>query len=131
MLRDWDYGVEGEQYVCWDVLEHHASGTGIAYCESGFGPRSPWGLVWLEHSKNMSIGMDSGWFTTFLQAYFESAAAADLPIWRVFKTDLSGVRFPMTSEGSWEETWKQVMEHRKEDPASCYDCNTSIVYERE
>jgi hypothetical protein len=23
MLRDWDYGVEGQQYVCWNVLEHH------------------------------------------------------------------------------------------------------------
>ena len=32
VLRDWDYGEEGEQYVCWIVLEHHASETGIAYC---------------------------------------------------------------------------------------------------
>jgi hypothetical protein len=40
VLRDWDYGVPGQQYVCWNVLEHHPSNTGVAYCESGFGPRN-------------------------------------------------------------------------------------------
>jgi hypothetical protein len=29
--------------------------------------------------------MDSGWFTSLLNAYFESFASAELPIWRVFK----------------------------------------------
>jgi hypothetical protein len=77
VLRDWDYGEKGEQYVCWIVLEEPASKTGIAYCESGFGPKAPWGLIFLEDS---SMGMDSGWFTTFLQAYFESSAASLLPI---------------------------------------------------
>jgi hypothetical protein len=128
VLRDWDYGEKGQQYVCWIVLEDHASKTGIAYCESGFGPKAPWGLIFLE--QDSSIGMDSSWFTTFLQAYFESVAAI-LPIWRVFKTDPSGVRRPITPEGSWDETWKWVMEKRQEDKASRYDCDTSIAYERE
>ena len=126
-LRDWDYGEKGQQYVCWTVLEDRASKTGIAYCESGFGPSAPWGIIWLEDS---SIGMDSGWFTTFLQAYFESVAAL-LPIWRVFKTDPSGARLPITPEGGWDETWKLVMRHREEDSASRYDCDTSIRFERE
>jgi hypothetical protein len=65
-----------------------------------------------------------------LQAYFESFAAAELPIWRVFKTDPSGVRLPITPEGGWDDTWKQVVLHRELDAASFYDCNTSIVYER-
>lgn len=129
MLRDWDYGVEGQQYVCWSVLEHHPSNTGIAYCESGFRPGAPWGLVALG-GPNMSIGMDSNWYTTFLQAYFESFAAAELPIWRVFKTDPSGVRLPITTEGGWDDTWKQVMLHREQDAVSLYNCDTSIVYER-
>ncbi len=127
MLRDWDYGVEGQQYVCWNVLEHHPSNTGIAYCESGFGPGAPWGLVGLG---NMSIGMDSNWYTTLLEAYFESFAAAELPIWRVFKTDPSGVRVPVTPESGWDDTWKQVIVHREQDAASRYDCDTSIVFER-
>src|SRR5262245_19220074 len=129
MLRDWNYGVEGQQYVCWNVLEHHPSNTGIAYCESGFGPGAPWGLVGLRGS-NMSIGMDSNWYANFLQAYFESFAAAELPIWRVFKTDPSGSRLPITPEGGWEDTWKQVMLLREQDAASRYDCDTSVVYER-
>jgi hypothetical protein len=127
VLRDWDYGERGQQYVSWIVLEDHASKTGIAYCQNGFGPRAPWGLIFLEDS---SMGMDSGWFTTFLQAYFESVAAI-LPIWRVFKTEPSGVRLPISPEGGWDETWKQVLEKRQEDQTSRYDCETSIVYERE
>jgi hypothetical protein len=98
VLRDWDYGEKGQQYVCWIVLEEHASKTGIAYCESGFGPTTPWGLIGLEYS---SMGMDSSWYTTFLQAYFGSVVATDLPIWRVFKTESSGVRRPITPEGNW------------------------------
>ena len=128
-LRDWAYGVEGQQYACWNVLEHHPSNTGIAYCESGFGPGAPWGLVSLT-GPDMSIGMDSNWYTNFLQAYFESFAAAEIPIWRVFKTDPSGGRLPITPEGGWDDTWKQVMLRREQDAVSLYDCDTSIVYER-
>src|SRR5262249_44879897 len=80
--------------------------------------------------EDTSMGMDSSWYTTFLQAYFESVVATVLPIWRVFKTEPSGVRQPITPEGNWNETWKQVMEKRQEDQTSRYDCDTSIVYER-
>lgn len=128
VLRDWDYGVKGQQYVCWKVLEHDPSNTAIAYCENGFGPEAPWGLVALE-GPHTSMGMDSSWFTTFLAAYFESVASL-LPIWRVFKTDPSGLRLPITPEGDWDETWKQVMRCREEDSASRYNCDTSITFER-
>src|SRR5262249_28688381 len=104
------------------------SNTGIAYCESGFGPGAPWGLVGLGEP-NMSIGMDSNWYTTLLEAYFESFAAK-LSIWRVFKTDPCGVRLPITPESGWDDTWKQVIVHREQDAASRYDCDTSIVFER-
>ena len=132
VLRSWDYGFDGERYPCWTVLEHAASNTGIAYCENGFGPRSPWGLVFLEGNEaQTSIGMDCGWYTTFLQACFESQAVCELPIWRVLKTDTSGKGQFITSEGSWDETWSQVMSLRGSDPASRYDHTHSIVYERE
>jgi hypothetical protein len=73
ILRDWDYGAPGEQFVCWSVIEHPASNTGIAYCEQGFGPTSPWGLVFLSGS-HMSIGMDSAWYCSLEGAFRESMA---------------------------------------------------------
>lgn len=130
VMRDWDYGTVGQQYPCWTVLEHHPTNTGIGYCEEGFGPRSPWGLVFLT-GEHLSIGMDAGWFTTFLQAFFDSQAATVLPIWRVFKKAQSGVREPISIEGTWEDTWKQVMALRESDPESRYDCDTSVTYFQE
>ena len=65
--RDWDYGKPGEKYTCWTVLEHRVSNTGIAYCESGFGPSDPWGLVSLA-GDHMNIGMDSSWFASLEDA---------------------------------------------------------------
>jgi len=75
--REWDYGQPGEKYICWTVLEHPPSNTGIAYCAMGFGPACPWGLVWLS-GERMNIGMDSGWFATLEDAMRESCAW-DLP----------------------------------------------------
>jgi hypothetical protein len=71
--RAWDYGKPGDSYVCWTVLEHPASNTGIAYCAEGF--RDPWGLVWLTGSPSkMSMGMDCGWYLSMEDAFRESAA---------------------------------------------------------
>ena len=71
-LRPWDYGKEGEAYPCWIVLEHPTSNTCIAYCEEGFGPGSPWGLLFIRD--HLNIGMDSGWFTYLEDAVRESMA---------------------------------------------------------
>lgn len=71
--REWDYGAPGERYVCWTVWEHQPSNTGIAYCDAGFGPAHPWGLVVLS-GPSMSIGMDSGWFARLEDAVRESMA---------------------------------------------------------
>jgi hypothetical protein len=131
VFRAWDYGKPGEKYPCWTVLEHAPSETGIAYCEYGFGPRCPWGLVWLEaNEKRGCIGMDSGWYTSLLDVYFESLAAAELPIWRVFKETSSWPGEPVTEEGSWDVTWERVEQYRTEDPASRYHHHHSIAYKR-
>ena len=132
VLRNWDYGKPGEQYLCWTVLDDSNSNTGIVYCKDGFGPRDPWGLVWLrsEDVTHMSMGMDSGWFSTFLDAFFDSFAAARLPIWRVFRTDSSDIRDAITSEGTSEATWRRVTECRQADPVSRYDCDHNIKYAR-
>ena len=71
--RAWDYGAAGQQIICWTVLEHPASNTGIAFCPEGFGPSYPWGLVFLTE-RHMSIGMDSGWFISLEEAMRDSIA---------------------------------------------------------
>ena len=43
--RLWDYGVPGQRFTCWTVLEHGESNTGIAFCSEGFGPSYPWGCL--------------------------------------------------------------------------------------
>lgn len=139
VMRAWDYGPAGTEYPCWTVLQHPRSGTEIAFCEEGFGPARPWGLVWTsaEEPRHQSIGQDSGWFSSFLDAFFDSFAAAELPIWRVFKqpsaaevmaspTDWLGE--PLTVEGSWEAGWRDVEELRKANPGGRYICHHSIAY---
>jgi hypothetical protein len=71
--RGWDYGAPDEHYICWTVLEDPESNVAIAYCERGFGPKCPWGIVFLS-GPHMSIGMDSGWFTTLESAFCDSMA---------------------------------------------------------
>jgi hypothetical protein len=122
-LRDWDYGEPGQQYPCWIVFRHATSNTGIAYCENGFGPRCPWGLLWIGgEGKPLSIGQDSAWYTNFIETYFNSFAISELPIWRVFKKDKSGQRIPTSDEGTWDTTWAQVLALRERNPDSYYDC---------
>jgi hypothetical protein len=72
--RDWDYGQPGERYPCWTVAEHPPSGTSIVFSDYGFGPRLPWGLVWIE---GPWFGMDSGWFQTLQEAFLDSIAWAE------------------------------------------------------
>jgi len=69
MKCGWDYGQAEETYPCWKVVEQQR--VGIVYREHGFGPSSPWGLIWLRE-RVPSMGQDSGWFPTFREA------AADL-----------------------------------------------------
>jgi len=71
--RSWDYGTPDEQFTCWTVLEHPPSNTGIAFCDQGFGPSYPWGLISLS-GPHMGIGMDSGWFVSLEEAMRDSMA---------------------------------------------------------
>lgn len=74
--RESDYGEPGIAYPCWTVLEHRPSATGIAYCGHGFGPRYPWGLVFLTGDQ-MSIGMDYAWYAALVDAFRDSMAWND------------------------------------------------------
>jgi hypothetical protein len=75
-LRSWDYGLN-VSYPCWIVGEHHPSNTAFAYCEQGFGPRCPWGLLNLS-GEYLSMGMDSGWFSSMEDAVMDSFAADEI-----------------------------------------------------
>ena len=130
VLRPWDYGEPGQQYPCWTVLDDSPnSSTGIAYCASGFGPKCPWGLVWLGDEGTESrapMGMDPAWYPTFMGAFFESFGATALPIWRVFKEQSDRVRVPITEEGEWDATWQRRDVIQASDPVSRYHCDHSI-----
>jgi hypothetical protein len=86
--RKWFYGIDPElEYLCWLVIEHPESSTGIAYSDFGFGPKMPWGLVFLHDNV---IGMDSEWFTTLERAFYDSFASEPLEIWNVVQKDSEG-----------------------------------------
>jgi hypothetical protein len=125
-FRDWDYGAPNQQYLCWVVLDHH-SGTSIAYCEEGFGPRSPWGLISSDW-RHGTMGMDSAWYPIFMEAYFESFASADLPIWRVFSMDTGWPGNPLTGELSWDAAWQQCEASKRENPGPRFGVHHMIVY---
>lgn len=132
IMRAWDYGEPGEEYLCWNVLEDSATKAAIAYCEQGFGPGCPWGLVNPSSETPHSIGEDCAWYPTFLRAVFESWVVAALPIWRVFKKNMStGDVEILTAEGEWDATWEKVMSLRESDPTNRYDCDTSVAYAHE
>jgi hypothetical protein len=75
----------------------------------------------------MAIGMDSGWFKTFLDAYFESFAATELAIWRVFEGSpgMEGYR-PISEESGWDDTWREVERLRLNDPQGHYNCDQTV-----
>ena len=80
---DWDYGALDERYASWIVLDDTVgSNTAIAYCEQGFGPKSPWGLIFAESADGRRpMGMDSAWFSTFMEAFFDSMPALEIERW--------------------------------------------------
>ena len=132
IMREWDYGEPGQSHPCWSVLNHPRSNTGIAYCEFGFGPRSPWGLVFLSGTSHMSIGMDSAWYESFMEVYFESRAAAELCVWRAFKQEGNAYPgTPLTEESDWDSAWREVYRLRAADPSSRYHCSHSIPLRRD
>ena len=123
----WDYGEPGETFDGWLVFENPEQRTGIVYCDQGFGPKRPWGLINTGETCP-SMGMDSGWFDRFMDAYLDSPAT-DLPIWRVVRwRQGDSAREPITEELSWEEAWKIVYRLREEDPAHAYGCEHNIAY---
>lgn len=119
-MRGWDYGNEDQEYPCWTVLSD--AGHCIVFCEHGFGPRTPWGLIEDKADRPATMGMDTGWFSNFLDAFFESGAASSLPIWQVFQIDTDEwvLGKSVTEELSWDAARRRCEALRAENPALNY-----------
>ena len=73
--REWDWAKPpGQMFACWTVLEHTESNTAIAYCAHAYGPKTPWGLVFIAGPYAPIMGMDAGWFSTLEEALRDSMA---------------------------------------------------------
>jgi len=64
--REWDYGEPGEGFAYWVVGEALEQGIVLAYCEHGFGPQFPWGILFVDAPGQVSpephtLGMDAQW----------------------------------------------------------------------
>ncbi len=56
----WDYGEDGEQFDCWIVANLRPwRPYVVAYCEQGFGPADPFGVIDADLS---TMGMDARWW---------------------------------------------------------------------
>jgi hypothetical protein len=85
-LRNWDYGWPGERLACWTLAVHRQLERSLVYCERGFGPTLPWGLV---HATNLWFGKQSDWYRSLRDCFLDSWAAGYLPIWQVVKNPSS------------------------------------------
>jgi hypothetical protein len=70
VMRDWDYA-EDTKYPCSIVAIDSATQTAIAYCEFGFGPGTPWGIL-NEPSQHNEMGMDCCWYSSLEDAFRQS-----------------------------------------------------------
>ncbi len=123
----WNYGPPGA-YPCWLVLRDEETDSAVLYSEHGFGPRSPWGIAFIGTDRApVSMGMDSGWFTGFLDAWFDSFSATRLPIWRVLPREY-GRETPITEEMGWDEALKALDRLEGQFPGSSFEVGHTIAY---
>jgi hypothetical protein len=116
-LRDWDYGVAGEQFECWAVAVDPESDTALVYSEHGFGPVHPWGLV---SASERRFGMDSGWFLRLEDAFVDSSMGADLPVWNVVAEGRAGPERTLASSLTMDEAFRKRDQVAAADPGGRY-----------
>lgn len=124
----WVYGSAGEEYEGFLVLNHPRSSTAIVYCQYGFGPEAPWGMIFNDRGSPPSMDMSDGWFPRFMDTYFQSQAATDLAIWRVKERKPGQGSTWLSCELPCDEAWRRVIERRQAAPDCYYDCEHAIMY---
>lgn len=70
--REWDYGVPGTRYPYWIVAEACDCGLLLVYCEHGFGPEMPWGILFTKDPDAATLGMDAQWSWYLAEAFVRS-----------------------------------------------------------
>ena len=68
-MRTWDWSREPVALPTWVIAESSRYDYGIVYSERGFGPESPWGLVF---SSADNFGADYCWYSSLQLAFEES-----------------------------------------------------------
>ncbi len=68
-MRVWDWSAESLSFPTWVVAESERYDYGIVYSDNGFGPDSPWGLVF---SSDSNFGADYSWFSELEAAFSDS-----------------------------------------------------------
>jgi hypothetical protein len=64
--REWNYGEAPATFPCWLVATFPAANCGIVYCEQGFGPAYPWGILSLT---DVHLGSDDCWHVSLEHAF--------------------------------------------------------------
>jgi hypothetical protein len=72
-LREWDYA-ENTKYQCWIIAEPKNDNYVFAFCNKGFGPNAPWGII--KKDIHGSMGPDACWYT-YLDDLFIGAGRWD------------------------------------------------------
>lgn len=116
-VRGWEWGAPGEAYPCWTVVSDPVTDTAIVYSEHGFGPATPWGLVFISRPWS---GMDSAWFMRLEDAFVESFMGAGLPIWDVAVEDAPGTFRRLAASLTTAEAFAMRDDLAARDPGARY-----------
>ena len=68
-MRVWDWTKERLEFPTFVVAESQRYNYGIVFSDNGFGPDSPWGLVF---SSARNFDADYCWYATLEEAFLES-----------------------------------------------------------
>ena len=116
-LRTWDYSTTNEKFSCWSIALDSGTDTSLIYCDKGFGPKTPWGLV---STKNLYFGMDSAWFNNLEECYLDSFAGGELPIWGVERHNEDNTKEIIVSDLIADKAFEIIESLRKKQVAEKY-----------
>jgi hypothetical protein len=68
-IRSWDWSRDPIELPTWVIAESSRYDYGIVYSDRGFGPESPWGLVF---SSAKNFGADYCWYSSLQAAFADS-----------------------------------------------------------
>ena len=76
--RRWFDDLEPE--TCWVVAVDPTNNICFMYSEEGFSPDVTWGMMF---TSDLYMGMDSNWYRTLEEAFYDSWTGTPFPVWNV------------------------------------------------